>query len=185
MKRGKNRGDNLGVGREGMITIEVSVIVPIITFLIVGLVFIMLFFVDMSVVKGETLLITNEVADCWKTDADLATGDYRDKNLLDRDINFLIKNKRSNMVKKAEKRLVKRLRERLILTTITQKSIQIRSGKVIAKVTVRFLWPHEGVASYMGTDSLSFSCRSVSAVYDQEERLRKMKSKKIQNEVRK
>lgn len=160
----------------GMITVEVSVIIPIITLLITGVVFFLLFFVDMSAVKGETLLITNEVADCWKTEGELSSGDYREEKLLKRDVYFLIKNQRKALIKKAESRLNERLQERLMLTQITQKKVQIKANLVSAEVTVQFLWPLSRMAEYMGTEGLTFSCRSVSPVENQEEQLRRLKS---------
>lgn len=168
---------------DGMITVEVSVIIPVLSVLIVGLVFLMLFFVDMAAVKGEVMLISNEVADCWKTEGDLSTGDYNAKELIKRDVYFLVKNKRRNLVRKAENRLEQRLKERLFLTKIIQKKVKIQSGQVITKVTVQFLWPLGNLSDYMGTKGLCFICSSVGPLQNQEEQLRKIKSEENQNGV--
>ena len=168
---------------DGMISVEMAVIVPVLSVLIVGVVFLMLFFVDMAAVKGEAMLISNEVADCWKTEGDLVTGDYVAEKLIKRNITFLLMNQRKKMISRAETRLGKRLEERLFLTEITQKKVRIQSGKVITKVTVQFLWPIGKLSDYMGTKGLCFTCSSVSPVQNQEEQLRKIKSKEDQNGV--
>lgn len=168
-----------------MITVEIAVIIPIITILIVGVVFMFLFFVDMAVVKGETVRITDEVADCWKTEAKLSTGEYKEEKLIKRDVYFLVKNKRAALISQAEKRLGERLKERLILTEIAGQSVKIQSDKVVATANVRFLWPLGNLFDYMGVEGLYFSGRSVSPIHNQEEQLRKIKSKQNQDEVKK
>lgn len=182
--RRTGKGMSVLRNKQGMITVEMSVIVPVIALLITAIVFLMLFFVDMAAVKGEVMLISNEVADCWKTEGELATGEYEDQTLIKRDVTFLMKNKRKSLVNQAENRLGKRLKERLLLTEITEKKVRIQLGQVVSKVTVRFMWPLGNISDYMGTEGFCFTCSSVSPLQNQEEQLRIAKRKENQDEVK-
>ncbi|MDD7114719.1 MAG: hypothetical protein PUH88_09705 [Lachnospiraceae bacterium] len=170
--------------KAGKITIEVSIIVPVISIILVGVVFLLLFFLDMSVVKSETVRISNEVASCWKADADLSTGDYAEEKLLKREVYFLVKNKRKALINRAEKRLEQRLKERLVVTGIKNKSVKLQIDRVVTSATIHFLWPLNNITDYMGTEELVFTCRSISPVENREEKLRIFKSKQSRNEVK-
>lgn len=56
------------MGNKGMMTVEASVVVPIILIIVVAEFFFGLFLIDMSVVKSETMRLADEAADVWKTD---------------------------------------------------------------------------------------------------------------------
>ena len=80
------------MGNKGMMTVEASVVVPIILIIVVAEFFFGLFLIDMSVVKSETMRLADEAADVWKTDGKLADGTYKSQQLLLRNKNFLQKN---------------------------------------------------------------------------------------------
>ena len=83
------------MGNKGMMTVEASVVVPIILIIVVAEFFFGLFLIDMSVVKSETMRLADEAADVWKTDGKLADGTYKSQQLLLRNKNFLQKNRRA------------------------------------------------------------------------------------------
>ena len=60
-------GGRLYMGNKGMMTVEASVVVPIILIIVVTEFFFGLFLIDMSVVKSETMRLADEAADVWKT----------------------------------------------------------------------------------------------------------------------
>ena len=93
------------MGNKGMMTVEASVVVPIILIIVVAEFFFGLFLIDMSVVKSETMRLADEAADVWKTDGKLADGTYKSQQLLLRNKNFLQKNRRGqqNKVEAAKK----------------------------------------------------------------------------------
>lgn len=62
-------GGRLYMGNKGMMTVEASVVVPIILIIVVTEFFFGLFLIDMSVVKSETMRLADEAADVWKTDS--------------------------------------------------------------------------------------------------------------------
>ena len=82
------------MGNKGMMTVEASVVVPIILIIVVTEFFFGLFLIDMSVVKSETMRLADEAADVWKTDGKLADGTYKSQQLLLRNKNFLQKNRK-------------------------------------------------------------------------------------------
>lgn len=84
------------MGNKGMMTVEASVVVPIILIIVVAEFFFGLFLIDMSVVKSETMRLADEAADVWKTDGKLADGTYKSQQLLLRNKNFLQKNRRDS-----------------------------------------------------------------------------------------
>ena len=101
------------MGNKGMMTVEASVVVPIILIIVVAEFFFGLFLIDMSVVKSETMRLADEAADVWKTDGKLADGTYKSQQLLLRNKNFLQKNRRGQLISKTRLRLQKRIATRL------------------------------------------------------------------------
>lgn len=155
MRRQKKSPENL---EKGMITIEVSVIVPIIFLLTVSIVFMMMFFLDMSIVKSEVMLIANETADVWKTDGDLATDNFEAETLLSRKMTFLMKEQRKELVKRAESRLSNRINEKLSVTKLRQYHMTMSLDKVNVTTEIQFNWPLSEVGAYIGSKGLSFTC---------------------------
>lgn len=157
--------------QKGMTTVEAVVIVPAISFILVGVVFLFLFFLDMSVVKSEAMRIAGETAAAWKTDASLVTGEFEADTLLSRDIYFLIIGGRDRLQSAAEQRMKDRIRERLLITRLNESSVTINMQKVKAEAGLYFRWPLRGVEEFMG-NLLSFSCSVISPVDSWEEQLR-------------
>lgn len=83
------------MGNKGMMTVEASVVVPIILIIVVTEFFFGLFLIDMSVAKSETMRLADE-ADVWKTDGKLADGTYKSQQLLLRNKNFLQMNEKDS-----------------------------------------------------------------------------------------
>lgn len=170
----ERRGDSLiKVLREqkGMMTVESAAIVPVISFAVVGIVFLLLFFIDMSVAKSESMRIASETAAVWKTSGDLVTGEYESGQLLSRNIYFLMRGDRKDLEGKAEQRLTKRIRERLLITRLSQSTVTINLQKVTVDVELIFRWPLRSVEEIMG-ELTSFSCTSISPTDNWEEQLR-------------
>ena len=157
--------------QEGMMTVEAAVIVPAISFILVGVVFLFLFFLDMSVAKSEAMRIAGETAAAWKTNASLVTGEYEVNSLLSRNVYFLITGSRGKLEEEAEQRLTERIRERLLITRMNRISVTINMQRVKAEAGLRFRWPLRGVEDMMG-NLLSFSCSVISPVDSWEEQLR-------------
>ena len=106
------------MGNKGMMTVEASVVVPIILIIVVTEFFFGLFLIDMSVVKSETMRLADEAADVWKTDGKLADGTYKSQQLLLRNKNFLQKNRRGQLISKTRLRLQKRIATRLNIASL-------------------------------------------------------------------
>lgn len=166
-------------------TVEASVIVPLVTLITVILIFFFLFLLDMSVAKSETQRLADEVAASWKTNGALDTGEYEAKSLLDRDCAFLLRSKRAELEKKAERRMEKRLKERLCVSCVRKSSVRISSGRVISETSLEFLIPLRGVDSNIGGKGWKFSCCSLAAVSREEELLRKVSAKLCKETERK
>lgn len=155
----------------GMMTVEASVIVPVICLIFIGIVFLFLFFVDMSVAKSEVMRIASEAAASWKTGGDLSTGKYDSEELLSRNIYDLVTGEKKEMTAEAEKRLQRRINERLLITKIDDSAVDIGLWRVTARAALRFQWPLRSVEAIMGKWP-SFSCSTVSPVDSWEEQLR-------------
>ncbi|MCD8019310.1 MAG: hypothetical protein LUF92_06910 [Clostridiales bacterium] len=161
----------LGERTDGMMTVEVSFIVPMISCIIVGFIFVLLFFLDISVAKSEAMRIADETAAAWKTDGDLVTGDYEPKELLSRSIYFLTKNNRADLVSEAESRMSERINTRLSVMKLSESNVSIQSKMVKATVSLSFRWPLSWMEQLMG-DSLSFSCEAKAPVDNWQDMLR-------------
>ncbi|HJC31597.1 MAG TPA: hypothetical protein H9934_05655 [Candidatus Anaerobutyricum faecale] len=163
--------DKIVKEEKGMMTVEAAVIIPAISFILVGIVFLFLFFLDMSAVKSEAMRVAGEAASSWKTDGSLVTGEYDEHALLTRNIYFLVTGSRKALTAEAEQRMTKRINERLLITRVDQSSVTINMQKVKAEAELHFRWPLRGVEKMMG-QLLSFSCTTASPVDSWEEQLR-------------
>lgn len=157
--------------QEGMMTVEAAVIVPAVSFILVGVVFFFLFFLDISVAKSEAMRIASETAAVWKSDGSLITGVYDEKKLLSRDVYFLVSGNRSEMERKAQKRMASRMDERLLVSKRKENSVTVRMNQVKVEAELCFRWPLPGVEKLMG-ELLSFSCTVESPLDNWEEQLR-------------
>ncbi|MDO5145589.1 MAG: hypothetical protein Q4D60_01155 [Eubacteriales bacterium] len=154
-----------------MITIEMSVLIPILSVIITATLFLFLFFLDMAAARGEAMRVAGEMAAAWKTGGELATGNYEEKELIDRNVTFLIRSDRRGIVSEAESRLRERIAERLAVTRIEDVGVSIKTFRAKASVTLRFRWPLASAITYMGA-APSFSCTASAPVENREEWLR-------------
>ena len=157
--------------QKGMMTVEAAAIVPAISLILVGVVFLFLFFVDMAIAKSETIRIATETAAAWKTDGSPASGEYETDELLGRDIYFLASGDRSSLAGEAESRMTRRIGERLLITRLEQSTVTVKGQQVRAEAGLTLRWPLRGVEKIMGR-LFSFSCRAVSPVDCWQEQLR-------------
>ena len=168
---GKRAGTAL-CDEEGMMTIEVSVILPALCLFIAGTVFFVLFLLDMAVVKSETQRIANEAAAVWKTEGKLAGGDYVFERLEQRPWAKLMTRNNENLMNQARKRLRTRIMERTCLVKSVNAEVRIRGNYVYGICQLHFAIPLSQAAEYFLRDSWSYHCRSRAHIDDIQEKLR-------------
>ena len=162
------------MGNKGMMTVEASVVVPIILIIVVTEFFFGLFLIDMSVVKSETMRLADEAADVWKTDGKLADGTYKSQQLLLRNKNFLQKNRRGQLISKTRLRLQKRIATRLNIASLDSYKVSISGDKVLVQASVRLGNPLLGGRKYTGIKGWIFKCEEKADITKEEELLRKL-----------
>lgn len=167
-------GGRLYMGNKGMMTVEASVVVPIILIIVVTEFFFGLFLIDMSVVKSETMRLADEAADVWKTDGKLADGTYKSQQLLLRNKNFLQKNRRGQLISKTRLRLQKRIATRLNIASLDSYKVSISGDKVLVQASVRLGNPLLGGRKYTGIKGWIFKCEGKADITNEEELLRKL-----------
>lgn len=163
---------NYKMGNKGMMTVEASLVVPIILFIVVTQLFFGLFLIDMSVAKSETVRLADETADVWKTDGKLADGTYQSRQLLLRNKNFLRNHNRGKLISKAKVRLRKRITARLNIASLDSCKVSISGDKVCTQVSLRFGNLFGGGKKYTGIQGWSFKCEEKAAINNEEEILR-------------
>ena len=147
------------MGNKGMMTVEASVVVPIILIIVVAEFFFGLFLIDMSVVKSEIMRLADEAADVWKT--------YGNKN-------FLQKNRRGQLISKTRLRLQKRIATRLNIASLDSYKVSISGDKVLVQASVRLGNPLLGGRKYTGIKGWIFKCEEKADITNEEELLRKL-----------
>ena len=155
------------MGNKGMMTVEASVVVPIILIIVVAEFFFGLFLIDMSVVKSETMRLADEAADVWKTDGKLADGTYKSQQLLQ-------KNRRGQLISKTRLRLQKRIATRLNIASLDSYKVSISGDKVLVQASVRLGNPLLGGRKYTGIKGWIFKCEEKADITNEEELLRKL-----------
>ena len=158
------------MGNKGMMTVEASVVVPIILIIVVTEFFFGLFLIDMSVVKSETMRLADEAADVWKTDGKLADGTYKSQQLLLRNKNFLQKNRRGQLISKTRLRIAARLN----IASLDSYKVSISGDKVLVQASVRLGNPLLGGRKYTGIKGWIFKCEEKADITNEEELLRKL-----------
>ena len=141
------------MGNKGMMTVEASVVVPIILIIVVTEFFFGLFLIDMSVVKSETMRLADEAADVW---------------------NFLQKNRRGQLISKTRLRLQKRIATRLNIASLDSYKVSISGDKVLVQASVRLGNPLLGGRKYTGIKGWIFKCEEKADITNEEELLRKL-----------
>lgn len=162
------------MGNKGMMTVEASVVVPIILIIVVTEFFFGLFLIDMSVAKSETMRLADEAADVWKTDGKLADGTYKSQQLLLRNKNFLQKNSRGQLISKTRLRLQKRIAARLNIASLDSCKVSISGDKVLVQTSLRLGNPLLGGRKYTGIKEWIFKCEEKADIANEEELLRKL-----------
>lgn len=152
------------MGNKGMMTVEASVVVPIILIIVVAEFFFGLFLIDMSVVKSETMRLADEAAD----------GTYKSQQLLLRNKNFLQKNRRGQLISKTRLRLQKRIATRLNIASLDSYKVSISGDKVLVQASVRLGNPLLGGRKYTGIKGWIFKCEEKADITNEEELLRKL-----------
>lgn len=163
---------------KGMMTVEASVVVPIILIIVITQFFFGLFLIDMAVAGSETARLADETASAWKTDGKLADGTYSSQQLLLRNKNFLRKNNRGQLTGKARARLKKRLAARLNIASLDSYTVSISGNQVLVQASVHFGIPFLGGRKYTGIKGWTFTCRGRADINNEEELLRKEKIKR-------
>lgn len=162
------------MGNKGMMTVEASLVVPIILIIVVTEFLFGLFLIDMSVVKSETIRLADEASDVWKTDGNLADGTYKSQRLLQRNKNFLQKNSRGPLIRKTRQRLQKRIVARLNIASLDSYKVAISGDKVLIQTSLRLGNPLLGGRKYTGIKGWIFKCEEKADINNEEELLRKL-----------
>lgn len=160
------------MGNKGMMTVEASLVVPIILFIVVIQLFFGLFLIDMSVAKSEAARLADETADVWKTDGNLADGSYQSGKLLLRNKNFLKNSNRVQLISKAKVRLRKRITDRLNVASLDSCKVFISGDKVFTQASIQLGNPFRGGRKYTGIKGWSFKCEGKADINNEEELLR-------------
>lgn len=162
----------------GMMTVEASVIVPVILIIIAVYVFFGLFLIDMSVAKSEALRLADETASVWKTDGRLQDGDYISQQLIKRNKRFLWQKSRANLTGKAKSRLRQRIYTRLNVSSLKGYKVRISGEKVYVQMSLSYLSPILGSRKYAGISGWRFKCNGQADISNEEEILRRVMAKK-------
>lgn len=172
--------DRVVIGNKGMMTVEASVIVPVILMITVVQIFFSLFLIDMSVAKSEALRIAEETAAVWKTDGNLTDGSYISQQLIRRNKNFLRQKSRRKLTNKASTRLQRRISSGLNVASVELCRTKLQGDRIYTKVSLHYKSPFPGSRKYAGIAGWSFACNGIADVCKEEEILRKVKAQ-IQN----
>ncbi len=156
----------------GMMTVEAAFIVPILMFIIIGILLLMFFILDMSVVKSETMRIAMEAADSWKTDGEAITGDYQDEVLFSRPLLYAITGKHSNVLSTAQKRLTPRIQERLVWARYESSSVKASGTRVTVKANLVLPIKVGGIQKWTGMSQLKFQAESAAMLDNRTEYIR-------------
>lgn len=163
------------MGNKGMMTVEASVVVPIILIIVVTEFFFGLFLIDMSVVKSETMQFWRMKRQMYgKQTGKLADGTYKSQQLLLRNKNFLQKNRRGQLISKTRLRLQKRIATRLNIASLDSYKVSISGDKVLVQASVRLGNPLLGGRKYTGIKGWIFKCEEKADITNEEELLRKL-----------
>lgn len=162
----------------GMMTVEASVVVPVILIIVVVYLFFGLFLIDMSVTKSEALRLADETASVWKTDGRLQDGEYVSQQLIKRNKRFLWQKSRANLTGRAKSRLKKRIDERLNVSSLKGYKVRISGEKVYVQMSLSYLSPILGSRKYAGISGWKFKCNGQADISNEEEILRRVLAKK-------
>lgn len=117
--------------QKGYFTVEASFLVPMAFFLVLGILYVSFYIYDLSVARNflnqEVALIT----DTTKTNGRVDTGKFKQKNLLNRSITYMLKSSYSTQASEGKKLLKKKLQKQLIVSKVSK--LTIKAGQVYIK----------------------------------------------------
>ena len=155
---------------DGMITIEVSVIIPFLFFLTAGIIFFQFFMIDMAAAKSESMKAGTEAAASWKTGGSPADKSCRISDLLGRAPDYLISGEAESTVSgKVSERFRERMAERQIVVKRSSLEINTSEGIVHVREHISFPIPLRSI----GIGGWTFVCCQAAAVDNLQECLRK------------
>lgn len=117
----------------GMATIEVTVLIPILSWIICMVFLFMLFLIDMSSSKSESMRIAVEIAHTLKNGGDLKDGTFDPERLLS---SAEPPDTLSEQEEKGADRLNRRLADRLYLSRPAGSEIQVTPERIRVKVRI-------------------------------------------------
>lgn len=141
---------------KGMMTVEISVLLPFILILLTGMLFFLFFLQDMSAAKSEVMLLANEAAAVCKTGGNLVTGEYGTEELKKRRVNFLTSEVGSAIKKQGESRMLRRMKARMCVTAIKKYRMETGKHMIRAKAELVFRLPITGKQTKI--KGWTFSC---------------------------
>lgn len=131
---------------EGMMTVEASVIVPLLWLVIAMLVFCSLFLLEMAATQSECMRISSELASTWK--------------------------KGKEMEGAASDRLHRRISERVHMSTLKEYGVRADAEEVKAIAVIEFALPLNGIRKLFGVGEWGLHCSSTASVCRWEDILR-------------
>lgn len=155
-----------------MITVEAALLAPGLLLCIIWILYMMLFLLDMSVVKSETRRIADEAAAVWKTDGSLVDGTYEENELLSRPMLFLLQGGRGEWKDRSASRGSRRIRGRLSIAKPGKMEVRLEKNRVKVCGTVQMNDPFSRAARQWGMGALSFTATSCRTIENWEEWLR-------------
>lgn len=157
---------------EGAVTVEASFIIPIILILVMGVLFISLFYIDMAVIKSEMMKTADHVAASWKVNGYIKDASYDRESLINRSMAYLMNPGGNEVSAKGQEELSSRLTGRLLVTRPETISVDISLYRVRVTVKARFAWPLSTIGKYFGGKGLTFHGETKILVDNREELLR-------------
>lgn len=168
----KNRHEN------GMITVEVSVIVPLVTMIIAVAMAFLLFLLDMAIAKEEAQRSALEVAAAWKNQGELSAGLYETEKLNDRPICYKLTAGGSELSAEGKRRLTRRINQRTVLVRCSGAKVRVRLTGVTVTVTLKMAIPFPLGRALAGTGGWKYVCKARAPLEDGEEELRQAACRK-------
>lgn len=127
--------------QKGYFTLEASFIVPITLFSTVGILLVGLYLYDLSAAKNFLNQEVAQITDTIKTNGKNDTGQFEQKELMNRSLNYLLQSAYPKKAAEGKKRLKNILQTQLIVSKATQLSVTAGQDKVTGKVRLSFIIP--------------------------------------------
>lgn len=167
-----DHAENLFRNDAGMMTVEASVIVPLLAFIVLITVFMSVLILDLSVAKSETMIVANEAAQCWQSGGDLSSGEYDKKELLGRSVTYTLTEAGKKTEEKAGKRFADRLKERFMLVRPTGTDLKTGVDRITLSVDLSAGLPFRTMSSLFGSEAMGIGASSTACYANWEETIR-------------